>query len=203
MPKEIVLTKTERQLILFDIISNCEVTEFIEITSLLPIDKRMIQRDIADLTAAGLLSITFSKKERGYVHCGTPEFDETATGKRKEYLAQLNRLGTLMKELCDDGQSFWQDDWEPYYDYDEDGKAFLLDIPPDYFTAFDCYYQLFPDSNEQDRQQDFEILNRIGYEIRCTPTGDYYTVCPFGDHELWDDYGVRRREDGKLVMKVS
>ncbi len=48
MGKFIELSKIERQLLLYEIFLHCEVTEFAEITSRLPINKRMIQRDIVD-----------------------------------------------------------------------------------------------------------------------------------------------------------
>lgn len=203
MSVEIELTKIERQLLLFEIISSCEVTEYIEITSLLPIEKRMIQRDIKDLTDAGLISVTFSKEENGYVHNGTPVFDQTATGRRKRYLKDLNRIGTLMRELYNDDQSFWKDSHEPYYDYDEDGRAFIMDIPADYFTALDCYYDLFPHFSEQTQRQDLETLKHIG-SIYCTSAGDYYVEDKhYFDEDLAYDLGVRRREDGKLVRKLD
>ncbi len=203
MSVEIELTKLERQLLLFDIISSCEVTEYAEITSRLPIEPRMIQRDIKDLTAAGLIRVKFSRKENGFVHEGTPVFDETAKGRRKEYLVQLNRLGTLMRELYDDDQYFWKSEAEVYYDYDDEGKAYIMDIPTDYFTALDCYYELFPYSSVQTQQRDFEILNRIG-RVFCTSTGDYYVENTYYySDELMEDFGVRRREDGTLVRKVT
>lgn len=199
---EIELTKIERQLLLFEIISSCEVTEYVEITSLLPIEPRMIQRDVKDLTATELICVTFSKKESGYVHSGTPVFDKTATGKRKKYLEDLNRLGMLMHELYSDEQSFWKDHYEPYYDYDDDGKAFIVDIPTDYFSALDHYHELFPHASEQTQRQDFEILEHIGI-IFSTSTGDYYTEKKYfyRDDLAWN-FGVRRREDGKLVKKL-
>lgn len=208
MEKEIVLTKLERQLLMYDIFFQCTVIEFVEITNLLPINKKMIERDIKDLTDAGLISVAFSKKENGYIHSGKPKFCETETNeRRKEHLTRLSRLATLMREL----DSNWSDEHEEDLELlargdDEDASylEYLEEKKDDYYTAVDSYYELFPDASEEDWKRDFETLNRIGYTIYCTEKGNYYTNDMFEQHYydmLSEDFGVRRREDGKLVRE--
>ena len=118
MGKFIELSKIERQLLLYEIFLHCEVTEFAEITSRLPINKRMIQRDIVDLREAGLVDVVYSKKERGYVKKDTPRFHEHAAGKRRQSLKRLYRLGTLMTELENEDIADWEKELE-----NEDGEA--------------------------------------------------------------------------------
>lgn len=203
MKKEIVLTKLERQLLMYDIFSQCTVIEFVEITNLLPINKKMIERDIKDLTDAGLISVTFSKKENGYIHSGEPKFCETETNeRRKEHLMRLVRLATLMREL----DSNWSDDYEEMLELEiKEGETYFSEAEKlTHYTAVDCYYELFPDASEKDWKRDFETLNHIGYTIYCTEKGNYYTSDMFESHYydmLLEDFGVRRREDGKLVRE--
>ena len=106
MEKEIVLTKLERQLLMYDIFFQCTVIEFVEITNLLPINKKMIERDIKDLTDAGLISVAFSKKENGYIHSGKPKFCETAREiqtaifQSPAYYPELLQCSEVEKEEC-------------------------------------------------------------------------------------------------------
>lgn len=106
MEKEIVLTKLERQLLMYDIFFQCTVIAFVEITNLLPINKKMIERDIKDLTDAGLISVAFSKKENGYIHSGKPKFCETAREiqtaifQSPAYYPELLQCSEVEKEEC-------------------------------------------------------------------------------------------------------
>ena len=203
MVKEIVLTKLERQLLVFEIISKCKVTEYREITSRIPISKRTIQRDVKDLTDAGLICVEFSKKENGYIHVGPPEFNSSISDeKKKKYLQHLHRLGTLMWHL----ESNWDDDYEELLKMEMEGEVHLEDWEKEeHFTAVDSYLELFPDCSEEDWNQDFEILTRIDYWVYRTEGGNYYVeemIFGRGYGDLGDENsGVRMREDGKLVKK--
>lgn len=210
MKKEIVLTKLERQLLMYDIFYHCTVIEFVEITNLLPINKKMIERDVKDLTDAGLISVTFSKKENGYIHSGEPKFCETETNeRRKEHLTRLARLATLMREL----DSNWSDEHEEDLellarggdDEDPDLLEYLEETKDDYYTAVESYYEIFPDLPEDAWKQDFEVLENIGYTFYRTERGNYRTGEMFNHYYcgqmLLEDFGVRRREDGKLVRR--
>lgn len=189
MKEYILLSKTERQLLLYDIISNCKVVEIDEIITRLPINKRMIQRDIQDLTNAGLISITYSRKEQGYIHRGAPKFHEEILGKQREHLKKLYRLGTLMKELYNDDPPLWEKQMNKEFGEQKE-----------YFTAKDSYYELFPGSSERTRQRDFETLRRIGLEIHYD-SKEHHFVQDFGNG-LRDDFAVVKR-DGKLFRELS
>lgn len=187
MAEYIELSKIERQLLLYEIFLYCEVTEFAEITSRLPINKRMIQRDIVDLREAGLVDVVYSKKERGYVKKDTPQFNEQAAGKRRQFLKRLYRLGTLMTELENEDIAAWEKELES-----EDGEE------KEYFTAKDSYYELFPDSSERTRQRDFKTLRRIGHEVGYNNNDHCFILEE--DYGLRDDFDVKKK-DGKLFRR--
>ena len=65
---DITLIPTERQLLLYDIFRGSEQVEYEDITSRLPVGKKMIQRDIKTLTDAGLIRVKYSKKDKAYIH---------------------------------------------------------------------------------------------------------------------------------------
>ncbi len=178
-----ILTSTDRQLLMYDIFKSCEQVSYEEITSRLPVGKKMIQRDIRILTDAGLICVQYSRKDRAYIHSvQKPAFLESATGKYRTHLLKLRRMATLMKEL-------WTDQTSYYY---EDGD--------DYDSCKKCYYELFPEANERMRQRDFEQLNKIGYHINYDNTNRRY--------RMWEDNGLREnfgvyRENGKLMRFVD
>ncbi len=185
----IELSKTERQLLLYDIFLHCEVTEFTEITARLPINKRMIQRDITDLKDAGLVDVVYSRKEQGYIKKETPKFNDSVTGKKRQSLERLYRLGTLMTELENEDVAAWEKKLDM-----ENGDE------KKYFTAKDSYYELFPNSSERTRQRDFKTLRRIGYMVGWD-TWDHCFV-KNEDYTLREDFDVERM-DGKLIRRSS
>lgn len=184
--KEHKLSKIQRQLLLYEIFYYCEVTEFDEITSRLPINKRMIQRDIIDLRDAGLADIVYSRQDKGYIKRDTPEFNESAAGRRRQYLKRLYRLGTLMLELENEDVPHWEKD-----DEDEEGKK--------YFTAKDSYYELFPDSSERTRQRDFQTLSQIGLRVGYDNRDQCFEI--EYDHWLREDFNVVKK-GRKLIRKL-
>lgn len=179
----ITLSRTERQLLLYDIFLGCRKVEFAEITGRLPVGMRMLQRDIADLTAAGLICVKYSRQEEAYVKDGAPVFSQKASGRYREHLVRLNRLGRLMTEL-------WQDEISLSEPYERSV----------YSSCSDIYHQLFPDCSERTRQRDFAVLNRIGYVIRYIPELSYYAMWEHSN--LREDFGVFR-EEGKLMRRTE
>ena len=184
MSMDIELTLTERQLLLYDIFKGSEQAEYEDITSRLPVGKKMVQRDIKALTDAGLIRIKYSKKNKAYVHdtACPPAFDENAKGKYRMHLMKLRRIATLMNELDTDRYSY----------YDEDGDA--------YYSCKTCYYELFPDANERMRQRDFELLNHIGYIVDYDNNERRY--------KMWEGYYLRETfgvyvENGKLMRHMG
>lgn len=189
--KEIILTKLERQLLLYDIFSGCMVTRLEDITARLPVQKKMIQRDICDLMDAGLICVVYSRKEQGYVENGQPVFSEAAAGRRKSHLSRLNRLGRLMKELYNEDIPLWE----------KKDREDIWGEQEEYITAKRFYHELFPGLSERTRQRDFEVLTRIGYEIYFDKQ-DHCFVQQFCWEGLREDFDVRRKE-GKLVRKIQ
>lgn len=179
MEKAVKLTKTERQLLLYEIFMQAQIISYNYIMDLLPINKRMILRDITDLTDAGLICVEFSRKDRCYKNCGEASFNENITGKRRQHLLRLQRIGTLMHEL-----------------ENEDVEFYMKEEGEEYFTCKDSYYELFPNSNERMRQRDFETLRRIGYPVGYDHETKSFYLC---DGILLDeDFGVFR-ENGALM----
>ena len=173
-----ILTSTDRQLLMYDIFKSCEQISFEEITSRLPVGRKMIQRDIRMLTDAGLICVRYSRKDRAYVHSGQkPVFQESAEGRYRTHLLKLRRIATLMTQLYMVDDSYYFGDSENVY------------------TCKMCYYDLFPDASERMRQRDFEQLNRIGYDISYDNTQRRYFM--WEDNGLREDFGVYR-ENGKL-----
>lgn len=188
MEQEITLTRTERQLLLFGILWQYEAASLASITRHLPVSRRTIQRDIDDLTDAGLVCMGYSRKKRGYVWVGTPEFKEDATGRKREHLKRLNRLGRLMTKMKNEDIPLWEKNFNE-----------KLGIAAKRLTSKDSYYEICPDSSERTRQRDFETLRRIGFNVYY----DNYDHC-FVQWELpdfSDDLGVRRM-DGRLVRRL-
>ncbi len=78
MREFIELNQTERQLILYEMFLSFpyqidEVITYGDIRFILgKLEKRTLQRDIRDLTDAGLLCVKYSKKKKGYMWTGQP-----------------------------------------------------------------------------------------------------------------------------------
>ena len=95
MDKKMKLTKLERQLKLYEILLPCAIAEFTAVCQVYPYNKRLLQRDLADLRDGGLVAVKYSRKGKGYVKTGIPEFKEGVPPRRKAHLRRLNRLGRL------------------------------------------------------------------------------------------------------------
>ena len=181
--ENIQLTSTDRQLLLYDIFIGCRQVSYEDITSRLPIGKKMIQRDIKILTDAGLISVQYSRKDKAYIHSERePFFNDNAKGKQRTHLMKLRRIAALMTGLYTDNTSYYEDDGD------------------DYYSCKKCYYEMFPDANEKMRQRDFKQLNRIGYVICYENTERRY--------KMWEGYGLREdfgvyRENGKLMRSTD
>lgn len=117
------LKQLERQLILYDIFqTNNEDTRMSTITHHLPgINMRTLQRDIKDLTDAGVLQVYFSRDKNAYINydehrdisCYSEGIqkriakkrksvgaNEKISPKKKEHLERLRRLTNESNKLC-------------------------------------------------------------------------------------------------------
>ncbi|MBP3610252.1 MAG: hypothetical protein J6J42_07955 [Lachnospiraceae bacterium] len=177
MEKSISLTRLERQLLLYDIFYYLENVERQEILSRLPVGDRMLQRDLRDLTEAGLIRVEYSRRLRAYVRMGRPEFTGSGEKRRNAHLLRLRRIGCLMHWLEND-----EVDLEELFRREN------------YVSCAEHYRQLFPGLSERVRQRDFAVLCRIGYPIVYIREIGYYAIwCETG---LRDDFGVFRGQKG-------
>ena len=137
-------TKTERQLLLYEIIFTSETIEIDDAMKRLDASRKMILRDIVDLTDAGLVNLKYSRKAKAYIK-GNPTgiLNESEGTKRNQYLKKLIRLIQFMEELsCASSDA----DFE-----------------------YNCrirYEELFPNVSERTRMRDYQTMKNIGYEIR-------------------------------------
>ncbi|MCI9421434.1 MAG: hypothetical protein HFG81_01785 [Dorea sp.] len=185
--ESIELTPTDRQLLLYDIFKGSRQVELADITSRLPIGRKMIQRDMKTLRDAGLLEASYSAKEKAYIvkrvePRALPESAAGHKGRKYLHLSKLNRIARLMNELYTDRSSNYWDDGDAYY------------------SCKDCYYELFPNANERMRQRDFAQLNRIGYFVHYDNFFRRYKM--WENTNLREDFGVYL-ENGKLMRNMD
>lgn len=169
----IEIKQIERQLILYDVFRYFEEVTFRDIDFVLPgLGKRMIQRDIRDLTDAGLIHVSYDRVKQAYVspeeQTDLPEkgAERDCGGEKQRHYYRLRRLAFCMK------------------------LTYCADPVKEYFEEF-------PEATERMRLRDFEVLRRIGYEAGYSRECEGVIV----DNNFanpYDGYGVRRRE-GKLV----
>ena len=152
------MPRIERQLRLYEIVCQFAIVQFEAVCEIFPYNMRLLQRDLADLRDAGLVSVKYSRKGNGYVKTGKPEFAHKVKPCKMAHLKRLNRLGTLMSELVNEDIPLWEKK-----DNEESGDV------QEYVTAKDSYNELFPGLSERTRQRDFEVLRRIGYKIFYDP----------------------------------
>lgn len=181
----ITLTKTERQLLLYEIFMRFYGQELETIFSVLPIERRMLQRDVKDLMDAGLISVTFSKEKQAYIKLKQEVsfHEDKKKPNRTKHLKMLNRQGSLMRELYNDEISS-----EEKYDRKK------------YISCKDVYEQLFPEENARTRQRDFRTLYRIGYPIKYNRKIQYYEFYDCGQNRT--DFGVFK-ENGQLKRRIG
>lgn len=111
----------------------------------LQVSRKTIQRDLADLTDAGLIKLTYSKKDNSYRHEEvTNSISEPNGTARYAHLKKLRRLAIFMGELSNASD---------YYFGEE-------------YNCRTRYFELFPDVSERTRMRDYETLKQIGYTIQ-------------------------------------
>ena len=138
-------TKTQRQLLLYEILYTSHEATIDDLTCRLNASKKTIHRDIEDLTDAGLIKLTYSRKDKSYKHVdATGIISEPVGTARYSHLKKLRRLAIFMEELSDATD----------YPFGEE------------YNCKERYFELFPDVSERTRMRDYEILNGIGYTIQ-------------------------------------
>ncbi|MCI8663722.1 MAG: hypothetical protein HFG69_10855 [Hungatella sp.] len=179
------MPRLERQLRLYEVICRYAIAQFSNICEAFPYNKRLLQRDLADLREAGLVSVKYSRKGKGYFVTGIPEFNEKAAPCKKAHLKRLNRLGRLMSGLENADIPLWEKK-----DNAADGDV------REYFTAKDSYNRMFPGLSERTRQRDFEMLRNMGYQVFYDPVDHCFSwdedsfvlVCRPLREEIDDDF---------------
>lgn len=181
----VVLSQTERQLLVYEIFAvSRESFSYEEIYSLLPVSRKMLQRDLKDMENAGLAVVRFSRKENGYKRDREKPcvLQETDSEQKNRHLKRLARLGKLMMELE-------ADEIDLYDDYfNEHGF-----VREHYVSAKDRYEEWFPEQSDRNRERDFATLNRIGYRI------DYHRRIDY--HSTWIFWGGLPREDMGVFLE--
>lgn len=189
------LKQLERQLILYDIFQqNDEDTRMDTIIHHLPgINVRTLQRDIRDLTDAGVLQVYFSRDKDAYINYDeyrdisyysegiqkriikkrkTAREKTEVSFKKKEHLERLKRLTKLM------------------------GYA-------GYGNANKLYFELFPKATERMRKRDFEVLRHIGFVAGFDSEENDYVIYRDERYGIDNDYGIIRNKDtGKMMYYV-
>ena len=191
----ICLKQLERQLILYDIFqTNDEDTHMDTIRYHLPgIKVRTLQRDIKDLSDAGVLQVYFSRDKDAYINydeyrdisCYAEGIqkrierkrklageNKKVSPKKKEHLERLKRLTTLMG--CADS-----------------GNANKL------------YFELFPEATERMRKRDFEVLRHIGFIAGFYEEEYDYVIYRDERFGINNNYGIKTDSDtGKMFYFV-
>lgn len=136
-------TKTERQLLLYEIIFTSKMIEIEDVMKRLSASRKMILRDIVDLTDAGLIKLNYSRKEKAYIKAEPTHMPNVPEGTRRyQYLKKIIRLTQFMEELS----------------AESDGGD----------LEYNCrtrYEEMFPDVSERTRMRDYKTLENIGYHI--------------------------------------
>lgn len=137
-------SKTERQLLLYEIIYTSQMIETEDVVKRLEANRKMIMRDIMDLTDAGLVKLRYSRKDKAYLkEIPTGILNEAKDTRRYQYLKKLIRLTQFMAELS--------------------GASVDNDLE---YNCRTRYEELFPDVSERTRMRDYKIMENIGYFIR-------------------------------------
>lgn len=138
-------TKTQRQLLLYEILYASHEVMIDDLMRRLGVSKKTIQRDIEDLMDAGLIKLTYSRKDKSYKReCATGVISEPEGTARYSHLKKIQRLATFMIELSDASDYSFGDE----------------------YNCKERYFELFPDVSERTRMRDYETLKRIGYMIQ-------------------------------------
>ena len=168
MPKQAgEISKTQRILSIYHLLTNCDEVSMQELTNLLPGSKKTFSRDIALLKKAGI-QVRYSFKRQAFVLAekerDAPDFPDAKSEAR--YIAKIIRLITVMDGLPEEDCDVW-------------------------------YMQAIPGAAKRTMQRDFAMLNSIGYKVKYereawnmhdagmdVPPNRYYCDRPEGAYTL-------------------
>ena len=205
MTKWSPLKKIERQLLIYHIFCHNSCVQYDTVKYWLRLKDNQIRtfyRDLKELNDSGLITTTYDNELKGYVNSGISDMASEATGRYRSHLIRLRRVGICMTELVQDEvdetilevQIYDKEWWK-----EEMGDEFYIDVKS-LDSCKDCYKRLFPDTGERTMQRDFQLLNRIGYEISYNHNYHYYRQ-DFPDYEeLPVDI---KNDNGRLFVLVD
>ncbi len=159
--------KTQRQLLLYEIIFKSHEILMPEVMKRLSASRKTIQRDIDDLTDAGLVKLKYARKDNSYRKRERTDIadriNEPEGTLRYTHLKKLRRLVRFMIELSglEDVSGLTREDYSPRK----------------------RYFEMFPDVSERTRMRDYKTLKEIGYSIEWDEAfGEYHAT-----GHLYDD----------------
>ena len=161
------ITKTERILSIYHLLTRCDEVSMQELISLLSVSKKTFSRDIAMLKKAGV-QVRYSVKRQAFVLDEWKRIvPETPVSKSEvRYIAKIVRLITCIDDMPCENCDIW-------------------------------YAENILGASKRTMQRDFSVLNAIGYEIKYereewnhhdagsdVPPRRYYCDRPKGTFEL-------------------
>lgn len=166
--KKKVISRTSRILSIFHLFIYCQEVSYKEVSDLIPISKKTIERDIMLLQQAGLLDIRYSVRAKAYVPAGgkgmvcfrSPQFPQSAP--QRQYMEKIIRLTTIMR------------------------------LPDEVADPLVWYREKYPELSSRTMQRDFAELEILGYRICRQDILTYDGEHPIGSHyryfpqDAWD-----------------
>lgn len=203
MEKKYLMKKIERQLLIYHIFMHNYCVQYDTIKFWLKMDDSQVRtfyRDLKELNDSGLIKTYYDREKKGYIDEGMTEVNHKASGRYREHLIRLNRVGRCMCELTQDevdetlleAQIYDKEWWEKECGSEENIDVGML------HSCKDCYRELFPEVSERTMQRDFKLLNNIGYVIQYNPNFHYYHM----DFPEQEDLivSIVKEKDGKLYL---
>lgn len=174
------ITKLERQILLYELMSNENAYHGRQevFHRHLASNLRMLQRDLKDLRDAGLLNMKYDRTHDQYnsiLNDNEPlTFNDTVTGRRRGHLLRLRRLCILYSRLettDPNDLANYENDMEEYKYARKHPKEYLPEwivepVLPELICARKQYSVLFPDVSERTMWRDFNVLDNIGMTIK-------------------------------------
>lgn len=189
------LKQIERQLILYDIFQqNNEDTKLSTIKYHLPgMNMRTLQRDIRDLTDAGLLQVYFSRDRNAYINyheyrdiSGYSEGIQKRIAKKRKSAGEKGAVSSGKKEHLERLKRLTE----------------LMGCEV-YEKAVELYFKLFPEATERMRKRDFEVLRHIGFYAGYDSEENDYVIYRKDGYGIDDDYGIfKSKNTGKMMYHV-
>ena len=186
MPDDVkIKNKLQRQLTLLAFMINTQFhSPYDVMTHFRYPNRRAMERDFKDLSDAGVIRKTYKKKDDSvFTFPGdetendnymvevllAEEMPEIAT--ENKHLSELNYLAHLIAGLPQtDFEELLEYEVEKYTDEREQDDVWI-DRKPKLKDAMAVYHQIFPKASEEDRERDFDRLNRLGFLVQYS---EYY-----------------------------